>query len=77
MEHQTTTNSYFLNWNEALEYMKGSKSIQDWNERRESIKRRFEPAEGDKRTTNQFITHIDTQGLVVKVLGQDKEFVRS
>lgn len=59
---------------EAVEYMKTSMDIVDWNLKRARVKR----AVGNQEFLNNYIpsndsyvSRIDAQGLIVKVLGKD------
>jgi len=63
-----------MNINEAVEYMKKSKDVQDWNARRSFVFSRFA---GDVK---QLILAIDSpdeegKGLIVKTLGKDEEYI--
>jgi hypothetical protein len=55
-----------MNYNEAIDFMKESKNVDDWNERREIVKGDIDPEEYPKT-----IAFIDGSGLITEVLGED------
>lgn len=60
-----------MNLNEAVEFMKQSVSVQDWNNRRTTV---FQTMEGDFRDFIQVIDGVNEDGtsLIVKTLGKDE-----
>lgn len=65
-----------MNINEAVEYMKKSKDIQDWNQRRSVVFSNFSnSAMSEKMQLILAIDGVDTekqqQSLIVKTLGKD------
>lgn len=51
-----------MTYDQAVEKLKGAKSVSHWNEIREELK---------SLVSTSDITRIDTSGLIVKVLGPD------
>lgn len=65
-----------MNINEAVEYMKKSKDVQDWNQRRSVVFSNFSNSPmSDKMQLILSIDGIDTQtqeqSLIIKTLGKD------
>lgn len=65
-----------MNINEAVEYMKKSKDVQDWNQRRSVVFSNFSnSAMSEKMQLILAIDGVDTekqqQSLIVKTLGKD------
>jgi hypothetical protein len=63
-----------MNINEAVEYMKKSENVADWNARRSFVFSRFA---GDVK---ELILAVDSpdeegKGLIVKTLGKDEEYI--
>lgn len=62
-----------MNVEQAVEYMKQSASVQDWNERRAHV---YENMKVDFKWYVQAIDAPDEEGrgLIVKTLGKDEQF---
>lgn len=64
-EQQT---ALFAKVNDAVQIMSKSTSVQDWNERRNMVKREFI---GNQRDFMDLWYTIDASGLIILILGKD------
>ena len=68
------TNNITMNRAEAIELMKLSKSITEWNFNRETVKKNI-PITSENRK-NHVINYIDGSGLISKVLTSTKKLTK-
>ena len=56
-----------MNLERAIEILKQSKNVQDWNEKREFIKLQMD----ELTWLTHYMPTIDASGLIVEILGKD------
>lgn len=64
-----------MNRQECLTFMRTATSVNDWNRKRNTVKRHFTPAVNEagkpECTYNQMMYEIDATGIIVETLGAD------
>lgn len=57
-----------MNKNEAIELMKTAKNVNDWNNKQERVQAQII----DRKERDETIYFIDSSGLIVQTLGEDR-----
>jgi hypothetical protein len=59
---------------QAVESLKQVKSVEEWNSKRDSIRSKVIREQGPNVWVTEYVPTIDGNGLIVEVLGPDKEY---